>query len=259
MDGLTLGLLLPLAGTTLGAACVFSIRRRIPDMLNKLLTGFAAGVMVAASVWSLLIPAIESGPDGSFLRVVPAAAGFIAGMAFLLVLDIAVPHQHINGSLNEGPKSGLSRTTKLIFAVTMHNIPEGMAIGVSLAAAMENNAYIPMAGALALSAGIALQNIPEGAIVSMPLRAAGNSRRRAFVIGCLSGVVEPVAAALAVWLTVWTLPLLPYMLAFAAGAMMYVVVEELIPETQEGRHSNMGTVGFTAGFVLMMMLDVALG
>lgn len=260
MNSLLIGLLLPFAGTALGSACVFFMKKRMQPGLQKSLVGFAAGIMVAASVWSLLIPAMEmsDGGDGGFSRVMPSAVGFILGMAFLLVLDELVPHQHLDSPRSEGPRTHLSRTSKLVFAVTLHNIPEGMAVGVSLAAALEHNAYISMAGAVALSLGIAIQNFPEGAIVSMPLRANGNSRRRSFLIGTLSGAVEPVAAVLTILLASVIVPVLPYLLAFAAGAMLYVVVEELIPETQEGSHSNLGTIGFAAGFVLMMILDVLL-
>ena len=259
MNGLTIGLTLPFLGTVLGAACVFMMKHSMPRQLEKVLMGFAAGVMVAASVWSLLIPSMEMTGREGFMQVMPAMVGFMLGMGFLLLLDVAVPHQHIDGGPSEGPKSKLSRTTKLVFAVTLHNIPEGMAVGVALAAALEHSTYIPMAGALALSLGIAIQNFPEGAIVSMPLRAAGNSRGRAFVMGGLSGIVEPLAAVITLMLASVILPLLPYLLAFAAGAMIYVVVEELIPETQEGKHSNMGTIGFAVGFALMMVLDVVLG
>lgn len=259
MNGLTIGLLLPLLGTIAGSACVFFMRDRIPELLQKSLMGFAAGVMVAASVWSLLIPSMEmTGKDG-ILSVLPDIVGFSLGVGFLLLLDIIIPHLHIEDGQSEGPKSSLSKTSKLALAVTLHNVPEGMAIGVALAAALENNVFLSMAGALALSVGISIQNFPEGAIVSMPLRAIGNSRKRAFVIGSLSGVVEPIAAILTIVLASYIMPLLPYFLAFAAGAMMYVVVEELIPETQQGRHSNLGTVGFAIGFVLMMVLDVVLG
>ena len=259
MNGLLTGLTIPFLGTMAGAACVFLIKNRIPSLLQKGLTGFAAGVMVAASVWSLLIPSMEmTGHDG-FLSVVPAAAGFILGIGFLLLLDVVITHQHIESNESEGPKSRLSKTSKLVFAVTLHNIPEGMAVGVALAAAIEQNAYLSMAGAVALSIGIAIQNFPEGAIVSMPLRAAGNTRRKSFAIGTLSGLVEPIAAILTILLAAYIIPILPYLLSFAAGAMMYVVVEELIPETQQGRHSNWGTIGFTIGFVMMMILDVVLG
>lgn len=228
-------------------------------LLQKTLNGFAAGVMVAAGVWSLLIPAMEMTGEEGIMRVVPAVTGFLGGILFLLFLDSVVPHQHIDSSRSEGPKSRLSRTSKLVFAVTLHNLPEGMAVGVALAAALEHNAYLPMAGALTLAVGIAIQNFPEGAIVSMPLHSAGNSRWRSFLIGTLSGVVEPIGAVATLLLASVVIPVLPYLLSFAAGAMMYVVVEELIPETQEGEHSNMGTLGFTVGFALMMVLDVVLG
>lgn len=259
MNGIVLGLLLPFAGTTLGSACVFLMKKSIPSLVQKTLTGFAAGVMVAASVWSLLVPSIEMTGKEGFMSVVPAIAGFMAGILFLLLLDTIVPHQHIDSKQSEGPRSHLSKTAKLVFAITLHNIPEGMAVGVALAGAMEHNSYMPMAGAVALSIGIAIQNFPEGAIVSMPLRSAGNSRKKSFMMGALSGIVEPIGAILTIMLASFILPILPYLLAFAAGAMFYVVVEELIPETQEGRHSNMGTIGFAVGFMLMMALDVLLG
>lgn len=258
MNGLAVGLILPFLGTALGAACVFMMRGRMNVALEKTLLGFAAGVMVAASVWSLLIPSMEMTGREGIMQVVPALVGFLAGIGFLLLLDVIVPHQHIDGSAAEGPRSALSRTTKLVFAVTLHNIPEGMAVGVSLAAALEHNTYLPMTAALALAIGIAIQNFPEGAIVSMPLRTAGNSRLRSFYIGALSGIVEPLAAIATILLASFVVPVLPYLLAFAAGAMLYVVVEELIPETQEGRHSNMGTIGFAIGFAMMMILDVVL-
>lgn len=259
MNGLALGLLLPFLGTTLGAACVFLMKREIPSQIQKTLTGFAAGVMVAASVWSLLIPSMEMTGKEGIMSIVPAVVGFSIGIAFLLFLDNIVPHQHIDSNQSEGPKSHLSKTAKLVFAITIHNIPEGMAVGVALAGAMGNNSYMSMAGALALSLGIAIQNFPEGAIVSMPLRSAGNSRRKSFLMGTLSGVVEPIGALVTILLAAVIVPVLPYLLAFAAGAMIYVVVEELIPETQEGKHSNMGTIGFAIGFLLMMILDVMLG
>lgn len=258
MNSLVIGLLIPFLGTAAGAACVFLIRNKIPERLQKSLTGFAAGVMVAASVWSLLIPSMEMTGKEGVMSVLPDIIGFSLGIGFLLFLDLIVPHLHIEGGESEGPKSKLSKTTKLVFAITLHNIPEGMAVGVTLAAALEHNTYLSMAGALALSLGIAIQNFPEGAIVSMPLRAAGNSRRKSFYIGALSGVVEPIAAIVTIVLASYIMPALPYLLAFAAGAMMYVVVEELIPETQEGHHSNFGTIGFTVGFILMMVLDVVL-
>lgn len=259
MNGLIFGILLPFIGTTLGAACVLFMKKEIPALVQKLLTGFAAGVMIAASVWSLLIPSVEMTGKEGFMSILPAIIGFAIGIAFLLLLDFVIPHQHIDSPVSEGPKTHLSKTAKLVFAVTLHNIPEGMAIGVALAAALEHNAYMSMAGAIALSVGIAIQNFPEGAIVSMPLRSAGNSRRKSFLMGTLSGAVEPIGAIVTILLASVILPVLPYLLAFAAGAMMYVVVEELIPETQEGKHSNMGTIGFAIGFLLMMTLDVVLG
>ncbi len=259
MNGLTLGILLPFVGTTLGAAGVFLMKKDFAPRLQKTLTGFAAGVMVAASVWSLLIPSIEMTGKEGFMSIFPGIVGFLGGILFLLFLDSVIPHQHFDSDQSEGPKSHLSKTAKMVFAITLHNIPEGMAVGVALAGAMEHNSYMPMAGAIALSIGIAIQNFPEGAIVSMPLRSAGNSRMKSFLMGTLSGVVEPIGAILTIMLASFILPILPYLLAFAAGAMMYVVVEELIPETQEGKHSNMGTIGFALGFVLMMALDVLLG
>ena len=259
MNGLTIGILLPFLGTTLGAACVFLMVKSIAPRLQKTLTGFAAGVMVAASVWSLLIPSIEMSGKEGLPSIIPAAVGFMTGILFLLFLDSIIPHQHLDSDHSEGPKSHLSKTAKLVFAVTLHNIPEGMAVGVALAGALEHNSYMSMAGAVALSIGIAIQNFPEGAIVSMPLRSAGNSRIKSFVMGTLSGVVEPIGAILTILLASFVVPILPYLLSFAAGAMIYVVVEELIPETQEGSHSNMGTIGFAVGFLLMMALDVVLG
>ena len=259
MNGLILGISLPFIGTMLGAACVFLMKETMPTKLQKTLTGFAAGVMVAASVWSLLIPSIEMTGKEGVVSIIPAIVGFMIGILFLLFLDDIIPHQHIDSDESEGPKSHLSRTAKLVFAVTLHNIPEGMAVGVALAAAMEESAHLPMAGAIALSIGIAIQNFPEGAIVSMPLRSAGNTRRKSFIMGTLSGLVEPIGAIITILLASTVIPILPYLLAFAAGAMMYVVVEELIPETQEGVHSNLGTIGFSIGFLLMMVLDVLLG
>ena len=259
MNGIIIGLILPFLGTTLGAACVFLMKDGITPRLQKTLTGFAAGVMVAASVWSLLIPSIEmTGKDG-LGSILPAIVGFLFGILFLLFLDNIIPHQHIDSKESEGPKSHLSKTAKLVFAITLHNLPEGMAVGVALAGVMEHNSYMSIAGAIALSIGIAIQNFPEGAIVSMPLRSAGNSRRKSFLMGTLTGVVEPIGAILTILLASVIVPLLPYLLAFAAGSMMYVVVEELIPETQEGEHSNLGTIGFAFGFILMMVLDVVLG
>ena len=247
-------LLIPFLGTALGSAFVFFMKRDMPRLLQKLLLGFASGVMVAASVWSLIIPAIEMG-EGP-MSVVPPVVGLLAGFAFLLLIDYITPHIHANGEA-EGPKSSLSRTTKLALAVTIHNFPEGMAVGVAIAGALASDFSI--AGALALSLGIALQNIPEGAIISMPLRAEGNSRSKSFAIGALSGIVEPVGGALVLLLATSIIGIMPYMLAFAAGAMLYVVVEELVPEYSGGKHSNIGTIGFAFGFALMMVLDVLLG
>ena len=246
--------MIPFLGTALGSAFVFFMKRDMPALLQKVLLGFASGVMVAASVWSLIIPAIEMGEGAA--AVVPPVIGLLAGFAFLLLIDYVTPHLHATGEA-EGPKSRLSRTTKLALAVTIHNFPEGMAVGVAIAGAL--TADFNMAGALALSLGIAIQNVPEGAIISMPLRAEGNSRRRAFGIGTLSGIVEPIGGALVLLLSTAVLGIMPYMLAFAAGAMLYVVVEELIPEYSQGKHSNIGTVGFALGFALMMILDVLLG
>lgn len=254
-----LGILLPFAGTTLGAAMVFFMRKEMNEKLQKGLLGFASGVMIAASVWSLLIPAIEMAEDSKTIAWVPAAAGFILGIGFLLLLDIVTPHQHVRGIKPEGIRTPLRKTTMLMLAVTLHNIPEGMAVGVTFAGALSGNMLITMAGAFALSLGIAIQNFPEGAIISMPLKSQGITKSRAFWYGALSGIVEPIAAFLTIWLTRLVEPLLPYFLSFAAGAMIYVVVEELIPEAQNGKHTNMGTIGVGAGFTLMMVLDVALG
>ena len=252
MDAVLTALLVPFLGTALGSAFVFFMRKDMPQPLQKLLLGFASGVMVAASVWSLLIPSL----DMSGGSVIPSVLGLLAGFAFLLLIDYITPHIHADGEV-EGPRSSLSRTAKLALAVTIHNFPEGMAVGVAIAGAV--TADFSMAGALALSLGIAIQNVPEGAIISMPLRAAGNSRWRSFAIGSLSGIVEPIGGALVLLLASAITGIMPYLLAFAAGAMLYVVVEELIPETAEGAHSNLGTVGFALGFALMMALDVLLG
>ncbi len=253
------GMLLPFVGTTLGAACVLFMRKRLNPMIQRGLTGFAAGVMVAASVWSLLIPAMEQAADMEELSFVPAVAGFWLGILFLLLLDRAVPHLHQGSGEPEGPKASLRRATMLVLAVTLHNIPEGMAVGVVLAGWMAGETTISMTGAMALSIGIAIQNFPEGAIISMPLRAEGESKGRSFLYGAASGVVEPIAAGLTVLASGLVIPVLPYLLSFAAGAMLYVVVEELIPEMSQGRHSNLGTVFFSLGFTLMLALDVALG
>ena len=254
-----LGILIPFLGTTLGAACVFFMKKALSDAVQRSLTGFAAGVMVAASVWSLLIPAIEQSAGMGKLSFLPAFLGFWLGILFLLALDHIIPHLHANSAQAEGPKSRLQRTTMMVLAVTLHNIPEGMAVGVVYAGYLTGTAQISAAGALALSLGIAIQNFPEGAIISLPLRAEGHSRIRAFAGGVLSGIVEPVGAVLTVLAARFVAPALPYFLSFAAGAMLYVVVEELIPEMSEGKHSNIGTIFFAVGFSVMMILDIALG
>ena len=254
-----LGILIPFLGTTAGAACVFFMKKSLGDLVQRSLAGFAAGVMVAASIWSLLIPAIEQSAAMGTFAFFPALLGFWLGVLFLLALDHLIPHLHVGSEQAEGPKSRLARTTMMVLAVTLHNIPEGMAVGVMYAGFLAGSTQITAASALALSIGIAIQNFPEGAIISLPLKGEGMSSNRAFLYGTLSGVVEPVAALLTVLLYRVLAPVLPYLLAFAAGAMMYVVVEELIPETAEGEHSNIGTIGFAVGFALMMMLDVALG
>ena len=284
MTTLLIGLLIPLLGTMLGAAFSFfmkspiereksdarinsserevtrpKVKRDMPERLQKALLGFASGVMVAASVWSLLIPSIDMSHGEGAMQVVPAAVGFLLGMGFLLLIDELTPHLHVGSSHPEGLKARLSRTAMLALAVTIHNLPEGMAVGVVFAGTQDGQADISLMGALAMSIGIAIQNIPEGAIISMPMRAAGNSRWRSFLIGSLSGVVEPVGGLLIILLASLFLPAMPYMLAFAAGAMLYVVVEELIPEASNGTHSNLSTIGFALGFVLMMVLDVVMG
>lgn len=259
MDGLTLALTIPFAGTVLGAAFVFLMRDKMSGNVQRSLLGFASGVMVAAAVWSLLIPSIEMAGGEGFASVVPAAGGLLAGMGFLYLIDVIIPHLHPGEGMPEGPRSHLSRTSMLALAVTIHNIPEGMAVGVVVASMIQGGASITAASALAVSLGIAIQNIPEGAIISMPLRAEGNSRMKAFAIGALSGLVEPIGSITIILLASTLAPMLPFLLAFAAGSMLYVVVEELIPEASQGEHSNLGTVGFAVGFVLMMVLDVVLG
>ena len=253
------GIAIPFLGTALGAACVFFMKKALSDRVQRALTGFAAGVMVAASVWSLLIPAMEQSAGMGKWAFVPAAVGFWIGILFLLLLDHLIPHLHQNSTQAEGPKSQLERTTMMVLAVTLHNIPEGMAVGVVYAGYRSGSAQITAAGALALSLGIAIQNFPEGAIISMPLRAEGMSKGRAFLGGVLSGIVEPIGAVLTILAAGLIVPALPYLLSFAAGAMLYVVVEELIPEMSEGVHSDIGTVFFAVGFSVMMVLDVALG
>ncbi|MCR5623244.1 MAG: ZIP family metal transporter [Treponema sp.] len=258
MAGIALTLLLPFLGTALGAACVFFMNREMNDGLERALAGFAAGVMVAASVWSLLIPSMDQSQYLGRLAFLPALTGFAAGIAFLFLLDRITPHLHALAKSPEGPRSRVSRTAMLIFAVTLHNIPEGMAVGVVVAAMLAGGGGLGFEAALALSLGIAIQNFPEGAIVSMPLRTEGNSKGKAFVFGTLSGIVEPLAAVLTILLTGVVSGMLPYLLAFAAGAMIYVVVEELLPEASRDEKTDVCTLGFALGFALMMVLDVAL-
>lgn len=254
-----IGILIPFLGTTLGAAMVFLMKKELNSKVEKALLGFASGVMIAASIWSLIIPSIDMSSSYGKLSFIPAAIGFLLGVIFLLLMDIIVPHFHLNSDEPEGMKSKLKKTTMMVFAVTIHNIPEGMAVGVVFAGAMQNNSLVTISGAIALSIGIAIQNFPEGAIISMPLKSEGMSKGKSFLYGTLSGIVEPIAAIITVLLINIVTPILPYLLAFAAGAMMYVVVEELIPEAQAGKHTNISTIGFTIGFILMMVLDVALG
>lgn len=253
------GLLLPFVGTALGAGCVFFLKKQLDRSVQRALTGFAAGVMVAASIWSLLIPAMEQAADRGRGAALPAVIGFWLGILFLLLLDRLIPHLHQQSEQPEGVAAGFSRTTMLLLAVTLHNIPEGMAVGVVYAGFLTGESAITAAGALALSLGIAIQNFPEGAIISLPLRAEGMQKSRAFASGVLSGAVEPLGAALTIWAAQLVVPALPYLLSFAAGAMLYVVVEELIPEMSAGTHSNIGTVFFAVGFSVMMVLDVVLG
>lgn len=252
------GIMIPFIGTTAGAACVFFLKNALRPRVQKAFLGFASGVMVAASVWSLLIPSMNMSQDMGKLAFVPASIGFLLGIGFLLVLDEVIPHLHMDSDEPEGPKGSWKKSTMLVLAVTLHNIPEGMAVGVAFAGLMSQNSTITMAGALALSVGIAIQNFPEGAIISLPLKEAVG-KPKAFVYGMLSGIVEPLGAFLMLTLSEVLGPALPYFLSFAAGAMIYVVVEELIPESAQGDHSNVATIGFAAGFVVMMILDVALG
>lgn len=255
-----IGVLIPLIGTTLGSACVFIMKKELNELVNRGLLGFAAGVMIAASVWSLIMPAIDMSSDMGKFAFAPAAIGVVVGIVFMLLLDRIIPHLHYNNDKVEGLKSEkIRKTTMLVLAVVLHNIPEGMAVGVVFAGVISQSGAITMAGALALSIGIAIQNFPEGAIISMPLRSEGMSKSKSFLYGFLSGVVEPIGAILTILFSSTIEPLMPYLLSFAAGAMIYVVVEELIPEASVGEHSNIGTIGFAVGFVIMMILDVALG
>lgn len=253
------GLLIPFLGTTLGAGMVFFMKNQINTKVQKLLLGFASGVMISASIWSLMIPSLDMAKEQGEISWLPAAIGFLLGIIFLLILDKITPHLHLNSEKPEGLKAKLKNSTMLILAVTIHNIPEGMAVGVVFAGMLVGNISMSFAGALALAIGIAIQNFPEGAIISMPLRAEGISKSKAFLYGTLSGIVEPIAAVITILLTGLVVPILPYILSFAAGAMIYVVVEELIPDAQSGEHSNLSVIGVTLGFVLMMILDVALG
>jgi ZIP family zinc transporter len=254
-----IGIIIPFIGTTLGAAMVFILKKELSNSFQKLLLGFASGVMTAASVWSLLLPSIERAEEQGDIAWLPASIGFLLGIGFLLLLDSIIPHLHRNAEKAEGIQTKAKKNTMLMLAVTLHNIPEGVAVGVVFAGLLAGNNSITLSGAFALSLGIAIQNFPEGAIVSMPLRSEGFSKRSSFLYGTMSGIVEPIASVATIALTSLMVPVLPYLLAFAAGAMIYVVVEELIPELQEGGHSNIGIIGVAVGFVLMMILDVALG
>ena len=259
MENIAIGLLIPFLGTTLGSAMVFLMKNKMNTKVQKLLLGFASGVMIAASIWSLITPSIEMAEEQGIVSWIPAAIGFLFGIIFLLVLDSIIPHLHLNSKKPEGIKAKLKNTTMMVLAVTLHNIPEGMAVGVVFAGVLAQNTTITLAGAFALSIGIAIQNFPEGAIISMPLKNEGMSKPKAFLYGTLSGIVEPIGAIITILLTGIVTPILPYLLSFAAGAMIYVVVEELIPESQVGEHSNIGTIGVAIGFVIMMILDVAIG
>lgn len=261
MKEVMIAIWIPFIGTMLGSACVFFMKGQLKDKVQKALSGFAAGVMIAASVWSLLIPAMDMSEESGMgkLSFAPAATGLMLGVLFLLLLDKMIPHLHMNEEESEGPKVELKKSTMLILAVALHNIPEGMAVGVTFAGMLSGDANITFMGAMALTIGIAIQNFPEGAIISMPVCAAGLGKKKAFWYGTLSGIVEPLGALLTIWLSQYFVGMMPYLLAFAAGAMIYVVVEELIPESAAGEHSNIGTIGFSIGFVIMMILDVALG
>lgn len=253
-----IGILIPFLGTTLGASCVFFLKKDLSPGVSRGLSGFAGGIMVSASFFSLILPALEQTKSMGKLAFIPVGVGFFAGMLFLLVLDVLIPHLHIRGS-EEGPRSGLKKTTKLFLAVTLHNLPEGMVVGIVFAGWMYGNSEISLAGATILAVGIALQNFPEGAVVSMPMRAQGMPKGKTFLLGTLSGAIEPVGALMTAFAASLFLPIMPYLLAFAAGAMFYVVVEELVPEMANGEHTNFGTICFAVGFVLMMTLDIAFG
>lgn len=259
MQNVLLGILIPFIGTTLGSSLVFFMKNKINDKIQKFLLGFAAGVMIAASVWSLLLPSMNMAKEQGIVEWIPACVGFLLGILFLLLLDIIIPHLHVSSTKPEGLKSNFKKTTMFFLAVTLHNIPEGMAAGVVFAGALLDNVGLSFTGALALSIGIAIQNFPEGAIISIPFKAEGFSKPKAFFYGVLSGIVEPIAALITILLTNLVVPILPYLLSFAAGAMIYAVVEELIPESQQGKHTNLGTIGVALGFVVMMVLDTALG
>lgn len=254
-----IGISIPFLGTLLGSGCVFFMKNEIRPKIQKMLLGFASGVMVAASVWSLLIPAMDMASHMEKFAFIPAVVGFLLGILFLLCLDATIPHLHLNESEPEGRKSNITRTMMLVLAVTLHNIPEGMAVGVVFAGVVSGSQSVTMAGAIALAIGIAIQNFPEGAIISLPLKSEGISKKKAFSYGVLSGIVEPISALITILLSSFITPVLPYLLSFAAGSMIYVVVEELIPESSVGEHSNIGTIGFAVGFAIMMILDVALG
>ena len=259
MENILIGLLIPFLGTVLGSAMVFLMKDKINPKLQKILSGFASGVMIAASIWSLIIPSINMAEEQGDISWLPASIGFLVGVAFLLILDSIIPHLHIETKKPEGIKSKLKNATMMVLAVTLHNIPEGMTVGVVYAGLLAQNTNITLAGALALSIGMAIQNFPEGAIISMPLKSEGMSKTKSFLYGTLSGIVEPLGAIITILLTSIVTPILPYLLAFAAGPMIYVVVDELIPETETGEHSNIGTIGVAIGFVIMMILDIALG
>ena len=256
---IVLGIILPFIGTTIGSSLVFLMKNKMNSKVQKVLLGFAAGVMIAASIWSLITPSINLSSHLGEFSFIPAAVGFLLGIGFLLVLDSLIPHIHLNSDKPEGVKSNLNKSTMLVFAVALHNIPEGMAVGVVLAGAIYGDTVLTLAGALSLAIGIAIQNLPEGAIISMPLKEEGESKKKAFLLGVLSGILEPIAAIITILLVQFVTPILPYILSFAAGAMIYVVVEEIIPEAQEGEHTNIATISLALGFVLMMILDIALG